>query len=332
MSRRGQADDRQGAHVDMMIYYDSLQEGRWFKSLSPRLKDSILSPFPAKKEITGLLAKTLDYDRPDIILVDRGQPILVVERTVEVPSGHNVGQRFARLVAAAQMHIPVVYFGPFAAYKHGGATQGPRYMNLRFFYAASQLSRIEGSAVTLVNWPVDSKYEVIKNPIKDKRMIEYLHIFFDSYGPGHLEQTSLEIMNSGFEAEQNDERKEFISREVTNPEQYEVPPESVKIGPPESVQKGRTLPSSLGDEIVLYNVGMTYIRSDPYCGMAMLYAYLYCGGMANRTRSLVLHFPNITTAKWREATSARDGKSVRLYRLVSDGILFSDGYSPKNDL
>ena len=51
----------------------------------------------------------LSYDRPDIILVDGDTPILVVEETVEVPSGHNVGQRFARIAAAAQgwRSIPV---------------------------------------------------------------------------------------------------------------------------------------------------------------------------------------------------------------------------------
>lgn len=316
----------------MMIYYDSLQEGRWFRTLSPILNNSTLAPFPAKKNTDHLLGRVLNYDRPDIVLVDNSQPILVVERTIEVPSGHNVGQRFARLVAAAQMHIPVVYFGPFAAYKHGGVTQGPRYMNLRFFYAVSQLSHVEGSAVTLINWPVDGKYEVIKDSTKDMRMREYLQLFFDSYKPGRLEQTSLAIMSSRFEAKQEDERKDFIEREVTNPEQYELPPESVKIGPPGLILEGGSLPPSLGNEIVLYNVGMTYIRSDPYCGMAMLYAYLYCGGLANRTRKLVLRFPNISMAKWHKSASAKDGKSVRLYRLVSDGILFSDGYLAKEDL
>ena len=108
------------------IYYDDLQEGMWFKSLNPSFGEAVLHPITGASSVNPALAPVLQYDRPDIVLTDSGKPILVIERTVEVPSGHNVGQRFARLAAAAQAKIPLVYFGPYAAYKHGGETQGPR--------------------------------------------------------------------------------------------------------------------------------------------------------------------------------------------------------------
>ncbi len=102
----------------MEVYYDSYQEGIWFKGLHYRLYEANLYPFPRGNSGPEYLKRALIYDRPDIVVVDNNQPIFVLERTVEVPSGHNVGQRFARLVAAAQMRIPIVYFGPYAAYKH----------------------------------------------------------------------------------------------------------------------------------------------------------------------------------------------------------------------
>src|SRR2546423_1692293 len=103
----------------MQIYYDSIQEGDWFRGLHPTLKSAALLPFPNVRLQPVALKQVLSLDRPDIVLVDQEKPILVLERTREVPSGHNVGQRFARLVAAAQMRVPSVYLGPYAAYKHG---------------------------------------------------------------------------------------------------------------------------------------------------------------------------------------------------------------------
>lgn len=314
----------------LKIYYDSIQEGAWFKELHPILHDATLHPFPNENSAPPSLKKVLSYDRPDIILAD-DNPILVLERTVEVPSGHNVGQRFARLVAAAQMRIPILYFGPYAAYKHGGQTQGPRYMNLRLFYALSSLAKIENTAVTAINWPVDENYEIIKTPSKDRRLRIYLDLFFDLYHAYNLPGMLVHIMNSPFEQEQEKERRAFISREVVRPKEYDSPPGSVTIAPSESIRElNAQRPETLScRETVLYKVGMTYIRSDPYTGMAMLYSYLYCGGLQNRVRNLVLHFPNITHEMWQSAVNSPSRKDVRLYKLTADGILFSNKYVPK---
>src|SRR3989344_360569 len=143
----------------MEIYYDNLQEGRWFKQLNHDFDNAKL--IAINDIVSGTaVSKVLAYDRPDIILADKEKPILVIERTIEVPTGHNVGQRFARLAAAAEAKIPLVYFGPYMARKHGGETEGPRYMNLRLFYALDVLADINSTAVTAINWPVDDNYEL----------------------------------------------------------------------------------------------------------------------------------------------------------------------------
>ena len=308
------------------IYYDDLQEGVWFRELDKRFSNAILLPITGATEENPNLAGVLAFDRPDIVLAIDSHPILVIERTIEVPSGHNVGQRFARLAAAARAGVPLVYFGPYAAYKHGGATQGPRYMNLRLFYALDKVAKVENSSVTIMNWPVDSDYEIVRDPWKDDRMREYLNVFFDLFDRGGLEMVNQTFNSTPFHHEQEEERRKFVESEVKKPDQYDGPPSSVQIGTNDSIDQLRRLTLAgkrlVHPETVLYKVGMRYIRSDPYTGMGLLYAYLYAGGLDNRNRNLVFHFPEITTDMWRKAADGRPRKDIKLYRLASDGILF----------
>jgi hypothetical protein len=316
----------------LRIYYDAYQEGMWFKKLHPALSAAELHPFPEGRSELEDLGRVLAYDRPDIVLTDETRPILVVERTIEVPSGHNVGQRFARLAAAAQSGVPCVYFGPYAAYKHGGETSGPRFMNLRLFQALDAVMAIEECPVTTIRWPVDAEYEIIQQPRKDDRLREYLTLFFTEYERNPRRVASA-ILNSEFERQQEEERQRFVSREVKRSADYDGPPPSLEIGRPRDFGLPAAAARTLGEEIVFYRVGMRYIRSDPYTGMAILYAYLYCGGLRRRLRPLVLWFPYISVSAWQTAARRGGGtKTIRLFRLVSDGILFADGYLSGEEL
>ena len=275
------------------------------------------------------LANVLRYDRPDIVLAQGTDPILVVERTVEVPSGHNVGQRFPRLAAAAQSQIPVVYMGPYAARKHGGRTAGPRYMNLRLFKALDEMARIENTAVTVINWPVDAHYEVIQTAAKDARIRAFMDVYFQLYDVHGIPQMNPALMRSSYEQTQIAERAHFEQHEVEDPAQYNSPPDSVRIVPTSSLGAWtRAMRGSNGplSECVVYDIGMTYMRSDPYTGMGVLYSYLYAGGMRDRTRHVVLRFPEISKALWAEMVGrSPTSKTIRLYREIADAIVFSDG-------
>ncbi len=312
----------------MEIYYDSLQEGTWFKSLHPSLKNATLV---AINDITSKMsvARVLTYDRPDIILADKGEPILVIERTIEVPTGHNVGQRFARLAAAAEAQIPLVYFGPYMARKHGGKTAGPRYMNLRLFYSLDVLAAIHDTPVTTINWPVDAKCELLRSGKKDAEMKEYLNLFFSIYVKSGLKGVRHGIFKSNFHAARTKEREDFIQKYVRAPKEYDLPPPSVEILPAKNFAKslkdlGKYLKGV--DEVVVYKVGMTYVRSDPYTGTGMLYRYLYVLGEKKVKRVLILNFPSITMKMWEEACKSGNRKDVRLFRHISNIIMFSDGY------
>lgn len=307
------------------IFCDSIQEGMWFKNLDPHLAQAELVMIPNRVEDQRRygIDSVLIYDRPDIILKEDNEIIFVLERTIEVPSGHNVGQRFGRLVAAARARIPVVYFGPYAAYKHGGKTAGPRYMNLRLFYALENLARFYDTAVTTINWPVDKHYEVIKRPEKDNRIKEYLRLFFLHYDAHGMDGITTFIANSTFQREQIAEQQRFAATEVQDPEQYDQPPESVEIiTSADYIRKYGNLPGSIDRtrDVLVYHIGMNYIRSDPYAGMSALYYYLYT---ADRNLTQILHFPNIMSAQWYAQNNS--SKTYRMYKEFCDGILFKDG-------
>lgn len=315
----------------LSIYYDDLPEGKWFQLLHPNLAQAELKPITGAITHNPALTKVLAYDRPDIILVDGDCPILVVERTVEVPSGHNVGQRYARLAAAAQCHVPLIYFCPYAARKHGGKTAGPRYMNLRLFYALDAMALLEGTAIETINWPVDANYELILGSAKDARVKAYLSTFFGFYHNGGTAAVNSKMKVSGFHNEQIQERDRFIRSKIKRSDQYNSPPDTVTIGDTASLIQlreavgAKSLPHT---RTVLYKIGMRTIRSDPFTGAAMLYEYLYAGGAdrAHRTHNMVLHFPEITITQWRTASAGRPRKDIRLYSKVADGILFRDGF------
>lgn len=305
------------------IFYDAFQEGVWFKSLSNCFSDAKLIQIPKslldqqKYNINCIL----QYDKPDIILKDNGKIILVLERTKEVPSGHNVGQRFGRIVAAAKERIPVVYFGPYMAYKHGGSTAGPRYMNLRLFYSLKNLADCYNTAVTTINWPVDKDCELLKTPDKDTRLIEYIKFYMNYYNMHGSDGLTEYIKRSSFQDEQYEEQKEFIKKEVQSPEQYETPPPSVEIIPISKFEMEYcVLPKNDNNiqSIELYHIGMENIRSDPYTGMAALYNYLYCrNGVVQ-----ILHFLNIQSSKWHSLRKTT--KTYRMYKEFSYAILFKD--------
>jgi len=307
------------------ILYDEPHEADWFRGLHPDFQDAKEASITSVSRMPHV-ADVLAYDRPDIILLHGDQPILVVEETVEVPSGHNVGQRFARIAAAAEARVPSLYFGPYVAKKHGGVTAGPRYMNLRLFDALDSMSQITGSAITTINWPVDGNCEVCRGTDKDRDVREYIQMFLEGFysQPRAIHQ---HILSSNLHNRLLHERKVFSQTRIRNPEQYDEPPDSVVFMTRRDFENqhgslAATLHPSVS-EIVRYKVGMTYIRSDPYTGMGILYRYLYTAN--NPVRALVLWFPHISQQQWDAAAARGSRKDIRLFRVSADAILFSDG-------
>jgi len=312
------------------ILYDEPQEADWFRGLHPSLAEAKEEAITVAQKWPSV-QKVLAYDRPDIVFLDGDTPILVVEETVEVPSGHNVGQRFARIAAAAEAGVPCLYFGPYVAKKHGGATAGPRYMNVRLFHALDAMERTTGASITTINWPVDDHFEVRRDRAKDADVREYVATFLELFASeASLAAVNRALLRSRIHGRMVEERNAFVQSSIRDPNQYDGPPDSVEILPiVELRRRYKGVDSGMGDlaEVVLYKVGMNYIRSDPYTGMAMLYRYLYVA--EHRSRGLVLLFPNITEAMWREAAEKGNRKDVRLFRVAADAIVFGDRLLPR---
>lgn len=310
------------------ILYDELQEAIWFRQLNSAFQHARMVSIT---EALGWpeVQRVLAYDRPDIVLLDDGKPILVVEETVEVPSGHNVGQRFARIAAAAEAGVPAVYFGPYVARKHGGITAGPRYMNLRLFHALDAMERVTGTAVTTINWPVDGTFEVRRDRGKDRDVREYIETFLDLYRCSRdMSQLNRKLIGSPIHRRLVDERASFAQAQIRSPARYDGPPGSVRLLTRRAFEDWMGIRTGLpatNTEIVLYRVGMNNVRSDPYTGMAILYRYLYIA--EHPTRALVLWFPGISMQAWTLAAGNGRRKDVRLFRQAADAVRFSNGFA-----
>lgn len=152
--------------------------------------------------------------------------------------------------------------------------------------------------------------------------IRYLLIYsyYDRFGQNGLSQY---IKNSAFQAEQYREQEAFARKEIRNPGQYNYPPESLEIISVSSFCNryglNLQLPRSI-QSVVLYHIGMTYIRSDPYVGMAALYKTLY----GDESNIVVLEFANIDSSSWFE--QQRTSKTYRMYKTFCDAILFRDEF------
>lgn len=315
---------------NLKILFDAEHEAEWFRSLHPSL--ATVPEAPISGTHPPAILDVLRYDRPDIILLDGEEPILVVEETVEVPTGHNVGQRYARIAAAAESSVPFLYFFPYVAKKHGGKTAGRRYVNVRLFHSLDVMVALTNSAVTSINWPVDDNYEVRRDPDKDAHVREYMDAFLACYSMSGPNRISSALLVSPNYKRMVLERDAFVRKSIKKLDQYNNPPPSVEIMSRKSFESRFPnvcgMPRSL-NEVVLYKVGMSEMRSDPFTGAAFLYHYLYVAQFPGR--ALVLWFPKIDFSAWERAARSGKRKDVRLFRHTADAILFADAFKLRGE-
>ena len=157
-----------------IIYSDNLIEADWFQNLSPEFKDTKTELIKQRNKNIPIINELVDYDRPDIILLDQNQkPLLVLEKTAEVPTGHNVGQRIARLVKAIEKGVPTMLFFPFDARKHGTHT-GICNLNARLLLAFKRMWEIHDTPIFAINLKSDSNGELINDGSEDEELKKIL--------------------------------------------------------------------------------------------------------------------------------------------------------------
>ena len=198
------------------IYSDNLIEGNWFRSLNYKFYNSKIELIKGRGKNIKIIEKIISYDRPDIILLKNNKPLLVIEKSREVPTGHNVGQRMARLVRSVELGIPTIYFFPFDSRKHG-IHSGICNMNARILLAFKNMWRIHNCPIVALNWKSDDYGELIGDGSENKELINVID---------NLEKESFGLKSKIFDTLRSDNENEYFKR-VSVRKSYSKKPASV---------------------------------------------------------------------------------------------------------
>ena len=310
------------------IYCDNVIEATWFRNLHPDLQNLDYRIIRGRGENTRVVEDLIQYDRPDIILANDSRAFLVVEKTREVPTGHNVGQRVARLVKAVENGVPTIKFFPFDAKKHGEYSAICN-LNIRLLLAFDNMWNIHNCPIIALNWKADKHGELIDDGSEDD---ELKSVMYDFVGSGFSSSCAR------FPKIREDTKNEY-SRRLTARPQYGGPPPSVTFENTDSFLSRLKCELSIPDrlslqsraESLVYTIIMTEEkckRQDPYTGTQFIYDYAYCRSgrtPEEKKRNLVLFFPKIRKAVWeRKNPNNAFTKSCNWY-LVANALVFSDG-------
>jgi hypothetical protein len=309
------------------IWSDNLIEADWFKNLDVRMDSGATYTIGRRNSNPVHIENLIAYDRPDIILCDSGKPILVVEKTAEVPTGHNVGQRVARLVRSAEYGLTTLYFLPFEARKHGKYSSMCN-INPRLLRAMLKMGEIHNCSVLPVNWPCDEYGELISDGSEDTVMSELMRDALDSY-----EATGIVVLDDCHETSL---RLEINEREASFPPYRELP-KSAEVLATRHFLKDKQLTDEAREHLQLRPESLVYTmdmspeksgRQDPYTGMQFIYDYgwLRTGPRpADRDLNLILNIPRVDLKTWTQKNPEDYGSKSCNWYLTADAIVLSDG-------
>lgn len=327
-ARKKQTESKSDSNNRFDIYYDSLTEATWFSELNPafNLESNNYHNIKRRGSNIDIIDAITAYDKPDIILLKNNQPLLVIEITSEVPTGHNVGQRFARLVKAIELGIPAIYYFPFDAKKHGKHSSICN-LNIRLLAAAKRMYEIHNTPLLCVNWPTDKHGELITDGTENEVMISLLKSYVDS----NFDPACSEFMNHLTYME-----NEYKRRLDKRPSYRKMPPSVTKSKTEVLVEEYqlRNVPATFSNRqySFVYQMDMTPSkcnRQDPYTGTAFIYDYLACRtgkSVEEKSSNLVLSFPKITVDTWRKTNPNNTSTKSCNWYLTANLMLFKDGY------
>jgi len=272
-----------------------------------------------------IIDELISYDRPDIILCKDNVPVLVLEKTTEVPTGHNIGQRMGRIVKAAEMGVPVIKFLPFDARKHGEYSSMCN-LNIRLLDAFIKISKIHGVPVIAMNWISDENGELVRDGSQDFELAKLVDSYFKSDCKKHIPDFDRQIKIM---------QKEWRTR-LAIKKSYALPPPSVLILKTSEFVKryhisGVSRGIRLRSKTLVYKMDMSpdkCRREDPYTGMQFIYDYQYCRigkGTEEKGVNLVLHIPQVTVDEWMQANPDDQQRKSCLWYKTANLIILKDG-------
>lgn len=314
--------------VTFEAFCDDFNEYSWFISLDERLKNADYKKIGVRGSNPPTIEKLIAYDRPDIILVKNGRAVLTIEKTREVPTGHNVGQRMARLIRSVELNVPVIMFTPFDARKHGTYSSLCN-INARILLAFEKIWEIHSTPIFAINWPCDSFGELIENETADQGIQEVISDYIT---------TNFNPLCQAFQNTRVQQLQEY-KRRVSEHEPYADPPPSVQITPTEIAvsRLGLDLASPevthllVTPETVTYKIAMSEEkcrREDPYTGTQFIYDYLYCRNgplRQDKSRNLLLCFPKIRKNIFMDNNPNDLMRKSSNWYLTATAHIFKDG-------
>ena len=110
------------------------------------------------------LKNILYLDSPDIIIEFQGKPILSLEISTEAGTGHNVFQRFSRLIAAVENDVPAFYVYPEASWIPRAVNSSWDVINPSIFKAIEEAIYIHSIPILLFYYPTDFQGDRLKPP------------------------------------------------------------------------------------------------------------------------------------------------------------------------
>ena len=321
--------------IHYSIYGDSATECLWFLSLNQRLHGANCYNIKYRGQNPEKIEQLIKFSKPDIILCRNKKPILVLEKTSETGTGHNVFQRFDRLHIAASEKIPTIYLCPYDSIKHG-KHKGVVRINPRLFQALMGLSKIHSCPSISLKIPVDKNYE-IDFRTKDNELKKILDSFLFEIEKGRSYKFVEEIEKMKLE---NEERCKVRPS-------YSKPPPTVSIIDTNDLIRNNKIFNENDNflnrkESILYRIGdKTYKpRTDPFTGTGVAYDYLYArDDKGIKVRNLVARFSQANgegtySKDWFLENYPRNNSKLSTWYTIFDALLFYDGlylcnYSPE---
>ena len=311
-------------------FCDDLNEYSWFITLDHRLKSADFKRISRRGDNPDVVDELIVYDRPDVILLNDGKPVMTIEKTREVPTGHNVGQRVARLVRSVELGIPTIKFFPFDARKHGQYSSMCN-LNARLLLAFENMWKIHRTPMMAINWPSDHHGELLEDASADAELKSLISGYIKS---GYDRDCT------AFRTARANQIAQYSSR-CEAYEAYGEPPPSLRIEETKSVLRTLGISTSTRDaqkllerdESVVYEIGMSEEkcrREDPYTGTQFIYDYLYCRTGPkpdDKYRNLILYFPNIRRDVWLAKNPNDTNRKSSNWYLTASAHVFQDDWT-----
>ncbi|MEG0844285.1 hypothetical protein [Clostridium sp.] len=308
----------------LTIFYDSLTELEWFIELNPIFEDAEFCLILNKGKNPEAIEKLLQYDKPDIILLHNNIPVLVLEKTSEVPTGHNVGQRFARLVKGIEEGVLTIYYFPFDARKHGANTSICN-LNIRLLDACFKIQNIHNVPLLVVDWISDDNGELIYDGSENIRLIEIIHDFIQSDFNYNCPEVNKQL---------NIMQNEYIHRLNQYPAYGEMPASVVKYNTDEfiSIFSLTNVPDKFRSKsyTYVYKINMSpgsCKRQDPYTGTQLIYDYMVCRNgelTSDKHNNLVLYFPSLDEDLWFSKNPNNSNTKSSNWYITASALLFKN--------